>query len=761
MKRLIVILALAVLVASAPTAAADEAEGEERWSHNNHPNWVNDVEATGQYVVSGGYDGIVDARDHSGTQQWQHTRFGDVEGVGVGGGYVAVINTDGDVDVADIGDGSRVSTYSMSQYGRDVVVDESLVAAGSSDGKLAAAAPDTGNTLWTTSEPGSVQGVALTGEYVIAGSSGGGIYVFDRADGSLVWKNESVYGNREITDVAAGGDTLAVAGEGPNDGDAVAAFNVHSGDQRWIDRSHSTTPNGVDFDGRTIVSGDDDGDVFAWDPATGRERFRHSLHWQSVFGVAVQGTVIASGDYDGTVIAAENGPSLQDPSPTDGQFEDSVPLDVTVADTGGDPYTVRFVNASSGAAIDSQTVSGDGEVSTVWDIDGSEPAPWYAVIEESGSEVDRTREFELNIPETLEIRNETNPSELVTTNAEITVQFFSGGSVEERSTTDGTIDLDGLPPGGPLVVLVNADGYFERTVIIESIFQQQRVYLLDQDVSSSSVRFRLEDQTGRFPSEETTLRIQKPITETGDTTFQTVASDRFDAGGSLISELETGQRYRLAVENEDGETRALGSYTVSGDATEPLPIGEIVIAGEVRDGGVAAQASLQNPPADASHGKEVRMILVDREQLTDNFTVRIVNESGTIVRSETTQVGPFGRWAETYPVTSATWEDNETLYVQYTISRDGELIEIERPVGDLPDLAEDWALDGRVLELMGLVGIVALMGFLVIAAPSLAAIVGVLFASILTLLGIVDIPGVALGVAGSVAILYRLGEPGQ
>jgi outer membrane protein assembly factor BamB len=761
MKRVLVIVGLAVLVASAPPAAA--AAGDELWSHSNHSGNVQDVEATGQYVVSGGYgSNIVDARDHSGTQQWQHSRLSGVQGVGVGGGFVAVINDSGAVDVADISDGSQVSTYSVSGIGRDIVVDESIVAAGTTDNKIKAVDPNTGDELWTTTEPGSsAQGVALTGEYVIAGTQGAELYAFDRSDGSLVWSNTSAFGFGEITDVAASGETLAVVGEGPDGGNAVAAFNANSGDRRWVATPHSDTPIGVDIDGRTVVSGGFDDEVVVSDPTTGRERFRHPLHADAILGAAVQGTLLASGDTNGNVIAAENGPNLQDPSPTEGQFDDSVPLEVTVADTGGDAYTVRFVNASSGADIDSQTVSSDGEVSTRWDIDGREPAPWYAVIEESGTEVDRTREFELNIPKTLEIRNETNPSELVTTNAEIAVQFFSDDSVEERSTTDGTIDLEGLPADEPLVVLANADGYFERTIIVENIFQQQRIYLLDQNVSSSTIRFQLEDQTGRFPSDSTTLRIQKPITEEGKTTFQTVASDRFDAGGSLITELETGQRYRLEVENEAGETRALGSYTVSGDATEPLPIGEIVIAGDARDGGVAAQASLQNPPPDAAHGKEVRMILVDRERLTDNFTVRIVNESGTVIRPETTQTGPFGRWAETYPVTDSTWTDNETLYVQYTISRNGEVIEIERPVGDLPDLAEDWAIDSRVLELMGLVGIVALMGFVVIAAPSLAAIVGVLFATILTLLGIVNIPGVALGVAGSVAILYRLGEPGQ
>lgn len=761
MKRVLAAICLAVLVASAPPASA--AAGDLLWSHSNHSGSVQDVEATEQYVVSGGSgSGIVDARDHNGAQQWQHSRLSNVQGVGVGGGFVAVISDGGAVDVADSSDGSQVSTYSMSGIGRDIVVDESIVAAGTTDNEITAADPNTGDELWTTNEPGgSVQGIALTGDYVIAGTESAELYAFDRADGSLVWSNTSAFGFGEINDVAATGETLAVVGEGPNGGNAVAAFNANTGDRRWVATPHSNTPTGVDIDGRTIVSGGYDNEVVVSDPTTGRERFRHSLHSNRVLSVAVQGTLTASGDTGGNVVAAENGPNLQDPSPTEGQYEDSVPLEATVADTGGDSYTVRFVNASSGADIDSQTVSSDGEVSTTWDIDGSEPAPWYAVIEESGTEVDRTQEFELNIPKTLEIRNETNPSELVTTNAEITVQFFSDDSVEERSTTNGTIDLAGLPTDEPLVVLANADGYFERTVIVENIFQQQRIYLLDQNVSSSSVRFQLEDQTGRFPSESTTLRIQKPITEGGDTTFQTVASDRFDAGGSLITELETGQRYRLEVQNEAGETRALGSYTVSGDATEPLPIGEIVIAGEARDSGVAAQASLQNPPPDASHGKEVRMILVDREQLTDNFTVRIVNESGTVIRSETTQTGPFGRWAENYPVTSTTWDGNETLYVQYNISRNGEVIEIERPVGDLPDLAEDWAIDSRVLELMGLVGIVALMGFVVIAAPSLAAIVGVLFATILTLLGIVDIPAVALGVAGSVAILYRLGEPGQ
>lgn len=693
-----VAVALAVLVVcSAPASAA---AGDELWSHSNHSTNVQDVESTTQYIVSGGSgSGIIDARDHSGTQQWQHSRLGSVQGVGVGGGFVAVVNDSGDVDVADISDGSQVSTYSISGIGRDIVVDGSIVAAGTTDGKVRAADPDTGDELWTTNEPDTVQGVALTNDYVIAGTNDAGLYAFDRSDGSVVWRNSSAFGIGEIKDVAAAGDTLAVVGEGPDAGDAVAAFNVKTGDRRWLQTPHSNTPAGVDIDGGTIVSGGYDEDIIATDPTTGRERFRHSLHSGGVLGVTVQGTLIASGDTGGNVIAAENGPNLQNPSPTVGQYFDEIDLEVDVADTGGDSYTVRFINATNGngSAIDSQSVTGDEAVSTTWEIDGDEPSSWYATIRDGkGNELDRTKVFDLNIPATLYLRNETRPSDLVDDSVSVTVRFFGDdGGVVERTTTDGTIDMSGLPRDQPFVVDADTDGDFlSRTIYIQTIFEQQSMYLLNRSVApTSEVRFELDDSTGEYDS-SSVLIVQKPIERNGETQYRTIVGDRFGVEG-VTDDLQADRRYRIKVRNEAGDEQVVGPYRA--DVSETV---------QVRPG--APTIELDSFRETWGYGAEatdrrLEYRYNDTEQATDRVTVYI-HERG----NESNQLQPNQTYFDVGSVSNSvafSGSENDTEWVVvFDIQReDGTTFITREVVGATPDLVpglnREWRLIAAIMML--------------------------------------------------------------
>ena len=638
-----------------------------------------------------------------------------------------------------------------------------------------------GDVVWShTKHSDAVKAVDSNGTTVFSGGESS-VQAVAASDGSTVWSS-SIAAN----DLDESNGTVAVAEYFTND---VVALDADAGTQQWSHSHHTDGSLSVAANTTYVASGAADNRVVLADAGDGAEVWNHSYHGVRVRGVAIADGVVISYDGNGNVVAADAGDGSKEWNNGFGTVGS-----ITISDGGHTAYlsdgqdlvalntsdgSVRWRQAVADSSITDVATNGttvvasvdngnlvayttqkretifkasDGSNARAATVDGSQ---WYAAYGDNSVVA-----FDADLRSTLFIRDEQNPEQLVTDETNITLESLDGDGVYTTTVSDGTADLAGLE-AEPLIVRAGPDGWGKRSLVVSDTSSTRTVYVLNTSAATSNIRFELEDQTGRFDADETILRIQRPIQRDGDTTFETVLSDRFGATKSLSVTLETGQNYRLVVENDAGEIRTLGSYDVSGDAAEPLPIGEIVIAGDARDGGVAAQASLQNPPPDASHGKEVRMILIDRERLTENFTVRIVNESGAVIRPGTNETGPFGRWAETYPVTSATWDGNETLYVQYNISRNGEVIEIERPVGDLPDLAEDWAIDGRVLELMGLVGIVALMGFVVIAAPSLAAIVGVLFTTILTLLGIVDIPGVALGVAGSVAILYRLGEPGQ
>jgi len=703
LAKLLIITTITLLVLTAQPASA--AAGDQLWTHSNHSGSVVwDVEANSQYVVSGGNGGLVDARDHSGNNQWTHNRYNIVNGIATGGGYAVAVNDSGGVDVADITDGSRVTAIephgSSSVY--DAAVDSELVASGSQDNTVHAADPATGDKLWSTSAPPSrVRGVGLSSDYVIAGANGGQLYAFDRTDGSIVWSNTSAMGvGGEIWDVAVENGIIAVAGVGDGGNNAVAVFDLHSGNRKWIKTPHTNKVHSVDVDGRTVVSGGYDDDVVALDETTGKVRFRHSLHSTRIRGVAVSGTLIASGDDNGNVIAAENGPNLQNPTPTNGQYFDQIDLAVDVADTGGDTYTVKFINETNGngTAIDSHTVSSDQTVSTTWNIDSDEPVRWYAIVEDQKqNERDRTEEYTLNIPATLYIRNETNPSTLVDTKTEVTVRFFGeDGDIIERTTTDGTIDMTGLPRDQPFVVAANPNGDFlSRSIYIQNIFQQQSVYLLNgTQYSSVEVRFKLDDSTGTYDS-ESFLIVQKAIMRNGNTQWRTVVGDKFGVEG-VTEDLHEGKRYRVKVRNQQGDTQIVGPFRA--DVSETV---------NVRPG--APTIPLDNYTTTWSYGasadgQKITYAYDDPTQNTDKVTVWI-HESGN--KSNTLQPNQSFYDVGSVSGTAAfTGSQNESEWVVvFDIDRaNGKTHTARKVVGTNPDLTlpgldSEWRLITAILIL--------------------------------------------------------------
>ena len=135
-------------------------------------------------------------------------------------------------------------------------------------------------------------------------------------------------------------------------------------------------------------------------------------------------------------------------------------------------------------------------------------------------------------PSTLEVRdlvtkdlvqNDTDP-------INVEIQFFgSEGAVEVRNTTDGTIDMTGLPADERFSVSVDAgDKYVQRQIIIPSLLEQQTAYLLPQstDIETVEPRFILEDPTSQFDLERSEIVLERPLKINGSTQFVAVAGDR-------------------------------------------------------------------------------------------------------------------------------------------------------------------------------------------------------------------------------------------
>jgi len=364
-------------------------------------------------------------------------------------------------------------------------------------------------------------------------------------------------------------------------------------------------------------------------------------------------------------------------------------------------------------------------------------------------------------PGILEVRNEARPDELIDGNVSLRVRLFAGGdTVVERQVTDGTVSLEGVPADERLVITIreeNADFTYRR-ILVESAFQSPEIYLLPTSEPSAEVRFQLQDETGRFDSQNTRLFIEKPITRNNNTEYRVISGDRLGADGEFPTILVDSTRYRLRVENDAGEQRVLGSYTVQGAQIARIPIGEVQFTADVSEG-AALEAGLREAPEGASHNHEVRIVYLDPEGQTDDMTVAIRNASGTTLRPETTESvgGSTSAYVETYPLPPQFNPDEDTATVTVEAQRGAAIETFTKTLGDVPDVLSDAGIDTQVLELIGLVSIVAVAGLLVIVSPPTAALVTPGYAGLLTITGIVPIPLPAVVLAGVVGVLATVG----
>jgi len=181
--------------------------------------------------------------------------------------------------------------------------------------------------------------------------------------------------------------------------------------------------------------------------------------------------------------------------------------------------------------------------------------------------------------------------------------------VYPRTPTNGVIDMQGLPVNEPFVVGIrdDSDTYVSRLTLIDTIFEQQSVYLINASVDTAIIRFNIEDRTGQFAGTGTKIQIRRAINTTTSPADQEeyviVAGDVVGSQLQFETELEQDVRYRVRIQNENGETRQLGAFTarvdqvigltISGiDVGVDIPEDEPVISTEIDDS-VANQTSLK------------------------------------------------------------------------------------------------------------------------------------------------------------------------
>lgn len=246
--------------------------------------------------------------------------------------------------------------------------------------------------------------------------------------------------------------------------------------------------------------------------------------------------------------------------------------DVDFAETSGDSVDVEFFVDGSSVGTES-SVTSNGTVTHTAQISGGGSHTWRAEATDEYGLTETSDTFSMQVPGEIEIRNETGANGLVD-EATVEGRFFSGELIFDREVADGTIDMTGLDADREYVLTVEAEGYYSRTVVVESLYEQSTVYLLRDNNTAHLTEFTIDDQTGDFPAASSKVRIEKPINRSGTTNWTTIAGDYFGAEGSFKVHLQNSTRYNISVENDAGEVAELGPYTADSAGIKQLTISE-------------------------------------------------------------------------------------------------------------------------------------------------------------------------------------------
>lgn len=248
----------------------------------------------------------------------------------------------------------------------------------------------------------------------------------------------------------------------------------------------------------------------------------------------------------------------------------------------GDVLTATWY--ADGGAIATTSASSNGTISFDWDGVTVGSHDWAVAVEDKYGNRVNSSTFSFTTVTTLEIADEIDGSSIDGNAEGISATAYTESDVYTVSTdSNGDLDLSGLPFNKVtrLVIEDTSDStgsydYRKRTVTLETLGEQRTVYLLRQSAGIQNL-FTLNDVTGEYPTDNTTLVVKKAVPDgSGSPPFVVVTGDSFGAANEVGTYLEQGARYRLIIRNENtGQTRVLGDYTPSVSGTVELDVDRV------------------------------------------------------------------------------------------------------------------------------------------------------------------------------------------
>jgi hypothetical protein len=633
-----------------------------------------------------------------------------------------------------------------------------------------------GDVVWSHSNHSSnVQAIDSSGTVVFSGAPSG-VQAVAASDGSSEWSN-----SLGAVDLAESNGTVAVAEDGTTD---VVALDAATGTQQWTHSFHGASSSAVGANEKYVASGEDDLKVVVVDAATGNKLNSHTQHSQEVVTevVVANETVISLAD-SGVVKAVDaTGGSLEwDTTVSGGRTDiatsdngdtlylavgqDIVARDVadgsqrwraTVADSSITDVAVNGTtvvatvdngNVVAFNASDQQTIlkTSDGSNAGAAAVDGSH---WY------GSYGERVVAFSPDFNNTLVIRDEQNPTQLVTDTTDITLQAVDGDAVYKTTTSNGVADLAALDTE-PLIARADPDGWGKRSVIVDDNTTTATVYVLNSSATTSTVTFELDDKTGRYGTSESRLYISRALTRSGTTTYREVNSDEFEADGTVTINLERGSDYRLRVENTDGDSRVLGGFSAQSDQRAVLKIGQFSFDVNSSARGYEWDARIENVSTNTGARDKLVFEYADPSNATETLDVVVYerdNESNEILNKTYTDLG-----STRFTKQLSAQDRNKTWVAYINGTRGGQTISGQQIIGQTR-LAPDVPLDPFYQQLVAVLILFTLAGVFGGVRAEAGAIVVAMTAGVLFYMSWLPntVSAGMIVVALFVAVLYRI-----
>jgi len=568
--------------------AVDAATGNQEWSFatggsvKSAPTYANGT------VYVGSNDNNLYALDAStGNQEWSYNTGGTVSASSpvIENGSVYIGGNSNQLHSVDTDTGSQEWTYSAGSS-----VNTPSYASGTVyityNNELAAVDPDTGNQIWTfNSGNGINNGLTVQNGLAYFGGVNSGFFAVDTSDGSQVWSDTSV-GDFQSAPTIVGADAVNSTGSRVMDGSLghIAAT---------YDTTSEVTGQVTNTDGYLIESAT----VSAYDNSTGN--------------LVVETTTDSNGEYsfeledrDYTIEATESG-----------YTDNSTDITVSGSDITGVDLTLQECmihgtvtdRTGEGIAVASVTIEDNATGDRIATLTTNETGYYEYSLQQNGTyDVEAVHDDQNDI---LTV-NYTTPDEQVDlqidkyyASGNVTVEDSSGSlisgqnvSLEWASTEseyetswgmrDGSAEMDYAfddathTNNETYELTVSASGYRPRTVIVNDTKNSYTVTLNDDGSSHWQQEFNLQDYTEEFDPETSYLILEAY----NDTSLEWEVIDGTHFGiAESTTQIQTGERYRLYVQNEEGDRATAGELVPEDWSDEPDHVVTVTVGSEDTD----------------------------------------------------------------------------------------------------------------------------------------------------------------------------------